>query len=291
VSAADFAARLRLHRSRDEWRGSCPTCGYPEAFALSLGKGGRLLGWCSSCQDKTAIAQLLREMQGSPTLPQHVERHDTDAAAKAERSAGRALALWDGSALLPDALVASTYLTTRGLPHLVASAALRFRGDCPHPSRCRLPALIALVVDVSGGPIGIHRTFLARNGSGKADIAPPRASLGPVRGGAIRLDPVADEICVGEGIESAASAGLLHGLPAWSAVSAGNLERSLMLPPQVRSVVIAADPDEPGRRAAGAAWHRWTAEGRRVRISTPNRDGRDFNNILLMRQQALGETR
>ena len=56
-------------------------------------------------------------------------------------------------------------------------------------------------------------------------------------------------------------------LPAWAAISAGNMGLALDLPAQVRSVAVAADPDPPGRRAAAAAWRRWTREGRRVRIA------------------------
>jgi len=74
---------------------------------------------------------------------------------------------------------------------------------------------------------------------------------------------------IGEGIETAASAGLLLGLPAWAAMSAGNLAKGLLLPPEVRAVVVAADPDRPGRAAADAAAIRWQAEGRRVRTATP----------------------
>jgi putative DNA primase/helicase len=281
-TVTEVAARLRLHRSRDEWRGTCPCCGYKEGFVLSASRGGRLLGWCASCQDKAAIAQLLAEMQGGGVAPAQVERHD--AVAKAARDARvfeRAMSLWHGSE--PVSGIAARYLVARGLPHLVASGALRFRPDCPHPSRCRLPALVALVQGGDGGPVGIHRTFLRRDGTGKAELEPPRAALGPVRGGAIRLDPVAKEIVVGEGIESSASAGVLLGLPAWSAGSCGNLERSLQLPPQVHSVTIAADPDEPGRRAANAAWHRWTRAGQHVRISTPKAGRGDFNDILQRR--------
>jgi hypothetical protein len=51
----------------------------------------------------------------------------------------------------------------------------------------RLPALVAAVRDVDGKFVGIHRTFLRRDGSAKADIEPAKASLGPVRGGAVRL--------------------------------------------------------------------------------------------------------
>ena len=75
----------------------------------------------------------------------------------------------------------------------------------------------------------------------------------------------------------------------WTSISAGNLGHALILPPQVRSVVIAADPDEPGRQAANAAWGRWNAAGIRCRIATPKSDS-DFND-LLMRRLALGETR
>jgi hypothetical protein len=86
-------------------------------------------------------------------------------------------------------------------------------------------------------------------------------------------------LVVGEGIESSASAGRLMGLPAWAAVSAGNLAKALLLPPEARSVVIATDPDRHGRKAAQAAWQRWRAEGRNVRIAIPD-DDRDFNDVL-----------
>jgi putative DNA primase/helicase len=48
-------------------------------------------------------------------------------------------------------------------------------------------------------------------------------------------------LVIGEGIETAASAGLLMGTPAWAAISAGNMAKGLVLPPEVRRVVIAAD--------------------------------------------------
>ena len=139
--------------------------------------------------------------------------------------------------------------------------------------------MVALVQDVAGEPIAVHRTYIRRDGAGKAPVVPDRASLGPVWGGAVRLDPPALEIVVSEGIETAASAGVLLDLPAWSAVSAGNLAKGLVLPPEVRSVVIAADPDEAGERAAQRAALRWNHEGRRVRIARPTGTG-DFNDLL-----------
>lgn len=47
--------------------------------------------------------------------------------------------------------------------------------------------------------------------------------------------------------------------------------------------MIAADPDPAGRAAAQAAAGRWLAEGRRVRVATPDRPGQDFNDLLRAR--------
>jgi hypothetical protein len=144
--------------------------------------------------------------------------------------------------------------------------------------------MIALVTDVAGAPLAVHRTYLGRDGR-KAPIEPAKASLGPVWGGAIRLDGVAPDVpvAIGEGIETSASAGRLMGFPAWAAVSAGNLAKGLVLPPEVGHVVIAADPDDAGRDAAREAWLRWKAEGREVQIASPDREGSDFNELLLAR--------
>ena len=92
---------------------------------------------------------------------------------------------------------------------------------------------------------------------------------------------------IGEGIETAASAALLTGFPAWAAISAGNLAKGLALPPEARRVVIAADADAPGQDAARHAWLRWRAEGRDVQIATPNFVG-DFNDLLRAREASHG---
>jgi phage/plasmid primase-like uncharacterized protein len=148
--------------------------------------------------------------------------------------------------------------------------------------------MIALVCSAAGKPLGIHRTFLAKDGS-KSRMGPVKASFGPVWSGAIRLDEIADGLpfVIGEGIESSASAGRLMGLPAWAAISAGNLAKGLVLPPDARSVVIAADPDKAGAGAARTAWQRWTSEGRSVRIATPDGLG-DFNDLLRAREAVNG---
>ncbi len=62
--------------------------------------------------------------------------------------------------------------------------------------------------------------------------------------------------------------------------------RGLVVPPKVRSVVIAVDHDHPntksqrpGPKATTMAAHRWPAEGRRVRLATPDREGSDLADL------------
>jgi putative DNA primase/helicase len=135
----------------------------------------------------------------------------------------------------------------------------------------------------------VHRTFLTKDGSAKAKVVPQKASLGPVWGGAVRLVEASERfpLVIGEGIESSAAAGLVMGLPAWASLSAGNLAAGLVLPPEVRRIVIAADNDlavrtgqRPGQDAAEAAARRWRREGRHVEIATPDEPVSDFADVL-----------
>lgn len=181
---------------------------------------------------------------------------------------------------------AAKYLASRGLSWLARNDSVRYRAECPHPSGRRLPAMVALIWDGNGDIAALHRTYLTLDGR-KADVDPVKASLGSFVGGAIRISAAESEIVVAEGLETAASAGAMLGLPAWSAIACGNLRSAMVLPDIVRSVVIAADHDGPGRRAAAGAARRWRAEGRAVRIVQPDGRGRDFNDLYRIRMEAL----
>jgi putative DNA primase/helicase len=172
----------------------------------------------------------------------------------------------------------SRYLARRGLPWLTKNPSIRYRPECRHPSGAHAPAMIALIWDAGGDVCAVHRTFLNPDGS-KADLDPVKASWGSFAGGAVRLDPGGSELVVAEGIETAAAAGFILGLPAWSAIACGNLGWKLQLPPTVTTVTIATDNDVPGRRAAAAAARRWRAEGRAVRTVQPDASGRDFSDL------------
>jgi hypothetical protein len=130
-------------------------------------------------------------------------------------------------------------------------------------------------------PVAIHRTYLARDGGGKAPVEPQKMMLGPCRGGTVRLAPVSEVLMVGEGLETCLAAMQSKRLSAWAALSASGLP-SLELPESIREVIILADGDPAGEAAAYKAAVRWNREGRRVRIAHPPQ-GLDFNDVLLGR--------
>ena len=279
-TATEIAQRLGLHRAGRGWRGDCPICQYKQSLALDV-RDGRPLLWCASCQDSAGLATVLRQAAGGGVLPSprpaRLPRLDrADAAARLER----ARAIWDGAEEIEADTPAGKYLEMRRIAHVASSPALRWRRDTPHPSGGRRIALLARIDAPDGKFSGLQRVFLKPDGS-KADIEPAKASIGVIAGGACRLQECSEELVIAEGVETAAAAAALLNLPSWSAVSAGNLARSLALPASVRSVVIAVDNDAPGQAAARDAWRRWKSEGRAVRFATPKKDGADFADIVM----------
>jgi len=89
--------------------------------------------------------------------------------------------LWEQAAPA-ERTIADRYLSGRGLSGAAASPVLRFLASCPHPSGARLPAMLAQIVDAAGSMVAVHRTFLARDGSGKAAVEPPRGEPRPDHG-------------------------------------------------------------------------------------------------------------
>lgn len=113
------------------------------------------------------------------------------------------------------------------------------------------PALVGIVRDNAGAPVTLHLTYLDRDGS-KAKVDAPRKLLSVVGDGsvAIRLATVdGDTMGIAEGIETALSASLIHGIPVWSALNAPLLAR--FTPPRnVSRLIVYADRDAAGMEAA-----------------------------------------
>lgn len=279
ASSKTLARQLGLRRSGQRYIGNCPACGYSNSFAVSDG-ADRTVVFCHACQDTDAVISAIRRrgfwQHGTDTKKSNLAQMPVG---ELSRAGVRARELWIQAAAAKGTLV-DTYLQSRGIVEAIPPT-LRFLSQAQHsPSNQLLPAMIAAVtVWPERRPCAVHRTFLAVHGNGKAPVDTPRMTLGPCRGGAVRLAEAADLLMVGEGVETCLAAMQATGQPAWAALSTAGL-RSLELPEHVKEVIVLADGDPPGEEAAQYAARRWVRVGRRVRIARPPK-GQDFNDLLL----------
>ncbi len=203
-------------------------------------------------------------------------------------------------------------LRTCTAPEMVAGVVdyLRGRRVWPLPARCSLKAhvgydyirplqgkafenlgrfacLVAPVVDVEGELVTAHVTY-TENGRkfarvmGEGEALPARKILSPLtgrRGCAVRLAPIAEVLGVAEGIETALSAMRIHDMPVWSCLNTRLLAK-FVPPPGVRHVVVFADNDLAGMKAA---WElRDELEGRcTVELRAPADRYGDWNDCAM----------
>lgn len=275
IDAAAIVGRLQLKPSgRNCWQGNCPACGYADALNLTE-KDGKPLWHCHACGDGDAVAVFLHDPYQAPVPLVHrgvTFRPDAHKAAFIRE-------IWQQT--LPAAgTVVEHYLAQRGLIGPIPPT-LRYLPNCLHtPTGKRFMAMVAAVtLWPSRGAVAIHRTYLKPDGSGKIEHPQARMMLGHASGGAVRLASHGDRLGIAEGIETALSVQQSASLPMWACLSTSGLQ-NVVVPDDVREVIICADNDPPGLKAAHTAAERLTALGKRVRISTPPQDETDFNDIL-----------
>lgn len=181
------------------------------------------------------------------------------------------------------------------------------------------PAMVAPLQAADGLVMGVHVTWLANDGTGKARLVDPRTGealkakkvRGAPWGCAVRLAPAASAMGAAEGIETALSVMQATGLPVWAAYSLGNLagggdrDRPSTPHPERPGAWVPTvwpDPDDPGMPWPDAcrdrvligdgdsdphitaallerAARRGRAAGCRVRIAMAPH-GADFNDLL-----------
>ncbi|MDR6304614.1 DNA primase [Nitrobacter vulgaris] len=293
MTAETIAKALGGHRAGATWMARCPVHeDRSPSLAISAGKDGKVLVRChAGCDQRDLIAALQRRglwqtNERSGFAFNHRRQIAEEPDADTLKRGAAALAIWQASHPVEGTPVAS-YLRSRGLD-IPASPALRFHAGLKHPSGGVWPAMVALVTHgLTGSSIAIHRTFLARNGGGKAPAEPAKMMLGPCRGGVVRLGELGGVLMVGEGIETCLAAMQASSRPAWAALSTSGL-RALDLPDAVRDVTVLADGDDPGEAAAQDCARRWKREGRLVLIARPPQ-GTDFNDLLMRRAPRIQE--
>ena len=178
--------------------------------------------------------------------------------------------------------MAEAYLRHRGCwsEHIARMPSLRFaaRLRAKDHQAGHLPALIAKVTGADGIGVNVHRTFLVDGRKAYRAMMP-----GPVpAGAAIRLGVMTERGGIAEGIETALHAATRFGVPCWSAVTAGGMEK--WEPPiGVQHVDVFGDADHSytGQAAAFALAKRLAARREPIRcdVHIPGELGLDWADI------------
>lgn len=254
--------RDRFRWDNDKGNGTfiCSVCGAGDGIEFLK----RAKGW-----DFRTAAQEVDKIVGGVNVEPIRKAADPDAIKRRLRD------LWAGSKALDGNDPASAYLASRNVAH--TGTCLRFHPDCPKPfGEGYGAAMLAVVSDVAGDGVTIHRTFL-----GKVDGKRLRATMpGELpEGCAVRLFPIdGNRLGIAEGIETAIAAAKRFQMPVWAALNATMLSK--WIPPEgVTDVVVFGDHDPGfgGQAAAFALAHRLANRFRvKVEVRIPQTVGTDW---------------
>ncbi|MDP1649585.1 MAG: toprim domain-containing protein [Rubrivivax sp.] len=263
-----------------DWQGAtrqtCPDCGRSERDR-TLGvtvEAGRGVAHCFRC----GYVETLRDERTERRPGKPVSR--PVAPLKRETLSQYGLELF-GACIEVHSTIGEQYLLARGCVIPPADGDLRFHPALRHPSGYVGPALVALVTHaVTREPMTLHRTWVRADGT-KADCDPPRLLLGGhvKKHGVIRLWPdecVTYGLAVAEGVESALSLALAY-QPVWACIDAGNMA-ALPVLAGIETLIVGADHDPAGIKAAGDCADRWAAAGVDVRVIAPATQRADWND-------------
>lgn len=225
----------------------------------------------------TSVGRMIERQRKAETLKRKAEA-DAD---QAQRQA-LALRIWSESSDPRGTLVEKYLREHRGLrlSDDVAGRVLRFHGSLQSEGFL-YPAMVALMRDiVTDEPRAIHRTFLNRKTAAKIE----RKMLGPARDTAIKLDAFADEIAIGEGIETTLAARQLGYEPAWAVGSCVSIAKFPVLR-EIKKLRLLQENDanQANPKAVEECGRRYLQSGKLVSIILPL-VGKDMNDALRVGQ-------
>ena len=145
-------------------------------------------------------------------------------------------------------------------------------------------------VEGPGGLLGLHLTILEPDGRGRKGKRLAKGSK--PKGGAMRLYPLEEgqPLALAEGIETALAVREVTGWPVWATIAAPFM-KEVIVPGEVKEVLIAADHDRAGIDAAHALARKLLREGKRVRLAVPPVEGEDWLDVLVRVKDGAAATR
>lgn len=197
--------------------------------------------------------------------------------------------VWKATRPVQPGDLVDAYLQTRDLGEKIYPADLRFAESLKDGEGGVAPAMVAMVRGPDGKPATLHRTFLKRDGSAKADLPSPRKMMPGETpdGSCVRLfDWSQGSLGIAEGIETAMAAGNLYEIQTWAALNAVMLAK--WLPPEgCAEVAIFSDNDAnfTGQAAAYRLANRLAIKGVQVSVHIPELVGEDWADVWSRRKR------
>jgi hypothetical protein len=259
--AAVIGQTVRLHREGKLFAGRCPFHGEktPSFYVYPKDQHYHCFG-CGAHGDAVDFVRETRQLSfpeavawlSGQDLARFTPAARPAASPRDNRNIGFAEKIWREAAQ-PEGTLVEDYLRSRRLT-LPEEPVLRFHPECPN-GKDLMPAMVALMTDpVTGAPRGIHRTFLAPDGSEHRG----KMMLGPA--GVIRLcERITNGLGIAEGIETALAVAQRVGWgPVWATGSAGGIARFPVLPMTTLHIFCDHDENGAGLKAAWDCARRWT---------------------------------
>lgn len=233
--------------------GPCPICQAGKDRFRWDDKGGKGTWICSQCGSGTGIDLIMR-MRGIDFI-EAVKLVEAELPNSAVITPNRKTVvdptiyknLWHSAQPLSGGDPASWYLQSRGINFDVWPRTLRFAPKMTYTHldgrKEQMPAMLALYLSPDSADMTLHATYLDHLGR-KANV-PKAKRLAPMpvpKGGAVRLYGSSETMGIAEGIETAMSAAMIHGVPVWAALNDGGLIK-WEPPPTAKHIIIFGDND------------------------------------------------
>ena len=272
--------------------GPCPMCGGKDRFRWD-NKEGKGTYFCSGCGAGDGM-KLAMEYTGKAFVDAARDIDGLLGNIKFDTKRPQAMSDDQRKNMLRDTYTATQpieagdaahkYLESRGIDEIIYPDALRFAPSLRDGDGGIRPCLVAMVgVYGESKFVSMHRTFLASDGSGKADMQSPRKIMpGSLPDGSCVMlsDYESGPLGIAEGIETAMSASALYSMPVWAALSSNMLVK-WMPPENCKDVVIFGDNDKKfgGQYAAYNLAHKLAIKGVNVTVEIPQQNGEDWADV------------